>query len=485
MQQGISAGHQETLNTAREILRAGGNAFDAAVAAHLTMFVAEPCMASAGGGGFALTYEPDKGVKFLDFFCQTPSSRGSRPEIDFFPIEVDFGKDKESFYIGAASVAVPGTMAGLFHLQSHFGTMPFSELAAIPIALAKKGVAVDAFQAIDFGLLKPILTYSDAGKEIFMKAEEMKKEGDIICLPMMADFLSFLSSEGVAGFYRGEIGAQIAKTNQDKGGFLQRKDFENYKVNSSTPLRTKFGNHTLHSANNPSIGGVILANFVASMQSEDTAALIKRLNKNLLDIEYQVGEYDRINATNKLASWGNDTITKGTSHFNILDKWGNAIALTTSLGEGNGTFIKGTQMQLNNMLGELFLLPKGAHSWKENRRLNSMMSPSMIVNQQNELQLILGSGGASRIPFAIGQTIKQLFSNKHSLAKAIQAPRMHFHENQLQAEFFEAFEEKPSEPHKIWDQNHMFFGGVHGISKMGKHLQACADPRRFGVSAVF
>lgn len=485
MLQAISAGHQATLNTAKEILHAGGNAFDAAVAAHLTMFVSEPCMASAGGGGFALTYQANKGVRFLDFFCQTPKSKRSLNEINFFPIEVDFGKDTEQFYVGAASVAIPGTMAGLFYLQEHLGTMPFNRLAEIPISQAKEGVALDTFQEIDFGLLEPILTLHSEGKELFTQDGALKKKGDKIYLPAMADFLSFLGEEGLAGFYQGEIGKQIAETNQNQGGHLTRADFEAYTVNEMEALPFYFKKKRIYTANKPSLGGVLLGNFLGGIKEEGKNKVIQRLNQNLLDVPYQLAAFDGREKTNLAANWSGSTSTKGTSHFNILDKWGNAISLTTSIGEGNGTFIKDTQMQLNNMLGELFLLPNGAHSWEPDTRLNSMMSPTMVVNEYQNLELIMGSGGASRIPFAIGQTLHSIFEKGLSLKEAIYAPRMHFHENKLQAEYAEAFSTLPIEDYKTWDQVHMFFGGVNAIRKSEQIIESEADPRRYGVAEVF
>ena len=485
MLQAISAGHQATLHTAKEILHAGGNAFDAAVAAHLTMFVSEPCMASAGGGGFALTYQVNKGVRFLDFFCQTPKRKRKLQELDFFPIEVDFGKDTEQFYVGAGSVAVPGTMAGLFYLQEHFGSMPFKRLAEMPIMQAKEGIALDTFQEIDFGLLEPILTLNPEGKDLFTLNGSLKKQGDKIFLPAMADFLSFLSEEGLSGFYQGEIGKQIAEANQSAGGHLTRADFENYTVNEIEPLQFDYAQKKIFTANKPSLGGVLLGNFLGGIKSEGKNKIIKRLNENLLDVQYQLAEFDSRENTNLAKDWSSNTSTKGTSHFNILDKWGNAISLTTSIGEGNGTFIKGTQMQLNNMLGELFLLPNGAHSWEPNTRLNSMMSPTMVLDANHSLELVTGSGGASRIPFAIGQVLNYLLEKGLSLKDAIHAPRMHWHEHKLQAEFIEAFSSLPAEEYKTWDQLHMFYGGVHAIHKKDKQLESEADPRRYGVAEIF
>jgi len=485
VQQAISAGHQKTLDTAKEILLAGGNAFDAAIAAHLAMFVAEPCMASAGGGGFAMTYQPQHGMRFVDFFCHTPIQKIGTELSDFYPIEVDFGKDTEEFFIGAGSVATPGTIAGLFHLHTNFGSMPFKELAAIPMQLAKEGVAVDKFQAIDFGLLQPILSLHPEGRAIFCQKGTMKQEGDIIYLPEMVDFLEYMINEGSKGFYQGEIGAQITAEHAEQNGLLTRADFENYKVNETKPLSFDYRSQRIHTASYPSIGGIILANYLASIQTDGKSKTIKRLVQKLLDIDYQVQEFDRHYDTKYISTWKGNLSTKGTSHFNILDKWGNAIALTTSIGEGNGTFIKGTQMQLNNMLGELFLLPAGAHSWLANQRLNSMMTPTLVTDHQDLVQMILGSGGASRIPFALGQTLQYAYEDMMSLDLAIEAPRMHYHDQKLQAEFSAALRGEPNVGIKFWDQNHMFFGGINAIQKSEKYCLAHADSRRFGTAEVF
>jgi len=485
MHQAISAGHQKTLETAKEILHAGGNAFDAAIAAHLTMFVAEPCMASAGGGGFAMTYQPQHGMHFIDFFCHTPIQNKRAEQSEFYPIEVDFGKDTEQFYIGAGSVATPGTMAGLFHLLAKFGSMPFKELAAIPMQHAREGVAVDKFHAIDFGLLQPILSLHPVGRDIFCHANAMKKEGDLIRLPRMVDFLEYMISEGQEGFYQGEIGARIAAQQAEYNGLLTRADFENYKVNESKPLSFDYRSQRIHTAAYPSLGGVLLANYLASVQTHGKRKTIKRLVQNILDINYQVQEFDRHYAADYMSIWKGRLSTKGTSHFNILDKWGNAIALTTSIGEGNGTFIEGTQMQLNNMLGELFLLPAGAHSWLANQRLNSMMTPTLVTDHQCNLRMVLGSGGASRIPFALGQGLQYVYEDQLSLEKAIEAPRMHFHDQKLQAEFSAALRGESDKNIKFWEQKHMFFGGINAIQKSDSSCFAHADSRRFGIAEVF
>jgi gamma-glutamyltranspeptidase/glutathione hydrolase len=114
-----------------------------------------------------------------------------------------------------------------------------------------------------------------------------------------------------------------------------------------------------------------------------------------------------------------------------------------------------------------------------------MMSPTIVLDDNDSLELVMGSGGASRIPFAIGQTLNYLIEEGLSLKDAICAPRVHWHERKLQAEYKEAFSGLPKEEYKTWDQIHMFFGGVHAIHKKRKELESEADPRRYGVAEIF
>ncbi len=155
MQHAISAGHEKTLEVAKLILENGGNAFDAAIACHFAMFITEPCMASAGGAGFALAKPKNQAPLFFDFFCQTPQHKHKRTT-DFFEVIVDFGSEKEGFHIGLGSAAVPGTIAGLFEIHRRYGTMPMKDLVSPAIAFANEGVLLNTFQAYDLQLLKPI-----------------------------------------------------------------------------------------------------------------------------------------------------------------------------------------------------------------------------------------------------------------------------------------------------------------------------------------
>ena len=479
----VASGHELTSYTAKEILKAGGNAFDAAIAAYLSMFVTEPHMASAGAAGFATTYQNGK-CKFYDFFCQTPRSKASRDKIDFYPITVDFGNEQEVFHVGLASAAVPGTIAGIWKIHQDLGRLPFKELIVIPSQLATEGVQLNNFQAYDLKLLAPIAKNSLEGQKMFFKDDEPKKVGDSMTIPELPDFLSFLAEEGANGFYKGEIGRKIAYDTQNKGGFLSRKDFENYKVIVKKPIALPYKGMHLQLPNLPSLGGM-LTGIVLNSKDKSLESNLIYTNTLLRSTDYLKTAFEERTGVQIHDDIFN-TNFKGTSHLNVIDSEGQAISLTTSMGEGSGYFIPGIGQQLNNMLGESFLLPEGFHKWKEDIRMSSMMSPTMILNSAKELVFAGGSGGASRIPFAIAQVIKNIYEHGMPLGDAIEAPRMHYQEDIMNLENETLLKQiKYKEKLNIWNKKSIYFGGVHALAKINGEWEAKGDSRREGHGEVF
>jgi len=486
MQQAISAGHELTLKVAKEILHAKGNAFDAAIAAHCAMFITEPCMASAGGNGFALTRTAEGEIQFFDFFCQTPLTKQTNRPLDFYPILVNFGEETEEFHIGLGAAALPGSIAGIFALHRRFGTMPIKDLVAPAIQLAKEGVALNDFQSFDLKLLYPIFQQDTTVKDIFFKNDKIKEKGDVIQMEGMADFLDFIAHEGERGFYQGEVAKTIVTDSNQRGGFLTREDFEKYQVNIISPLQIPFKNKTLHLPNGPSKGGAMLALMLS--QVDNNIQSLTTAIQNVQTLIQQEGQIkvrmDEVFPSNNFRLQPSVSSLRGTSHFNILDKWGNAISLTSTIGEGCGYFIPHTNMQLNNMLGEIFLLPNGAHSWTPNTRMHSMMTPTMVTNENHHLELITGTGGANRIPYAIGQVVYHLFEQQLDLEKSTAFPRVHFQDGKFQVE--KGFEMPKDIPNvNWWDMGSLYFGGVHSILKNEKGIDAVGDARRYGVAEVF
>ena len=141
----VASGHPETSRAAAEILRAGGNAYDAVIAALCAACVAEPLLVSLGGGGFLLSAPHDRDPLVYDFFSQTPMRRRPEAELDFYPIMADFGADQQEFHVGRGSVAVPGVVAGIFAVHRDLGRLPLSEVMQPAISLARQGAGCYCF----------------------------------------------------------------------------------------------------------------------------------------------------------------------------------------------------------------------------------------------------------------------------------------------------------------------------------------------------
>lgn len=485
----ISAGHQITAQAASEILKIGGNAVDAAIAAFFASFVAEPCMSSAGGGAFANVLFDGK-VRLYDFFCQTPRQKRPVSAINFFPVTVDFGDATEDFYVGHGSVAVPGAIAGMFALHKDFGSIPMRELVQPAMAFAKNGIELVPFQALDLKLLEPIFRISPWSKPIFFDDEnQIKKTGAIHHVPKIADFLDFISGEGEQAFYFGEVARKIVETQQSEGGYLTREDFEKYKVIVRQPLSFPYRNHHILTNPLPSTGGSLIALMMINLTQVTDNHLSKEHILNLHQILEKVADFGKL--PHELATALAENLKRHTSkhgsttHFNIVDKQGNAVSLTSTNGEGNGFYIDGTEMMLNNMLGEAALVPEGFHNWKTNVRLSSMMAPTLVLDAEKQFKAALGTGGAGRIPSMIMQVLHLLLDYGLSPLGAVESPRVHLSGNQFNIEK-EGFEELPKASNikqelNIFGKKSLFFGGVHSIVKEKDEWIAVADERREGV----
>lgn len=474
----IAAGHELTADTAFEVLKAGGNIFDATIAAFITAWVAEPCMASAGGGGFATIQTANGQSKVLDFFCQTPAQKRPVKEVNFYPVEIDFGATTEIFHIGRGSAAVPGAVAGVFEMHRHYGYMPMKELVYPAIKAAKEGVRLNDFQHEDLTLLKPIIDVSERGKAQFFKADQLKDIGDVVKMPFLADFLEYLAIEGPNAFYQGEVAEKLIADQQNNGGYLSKSDLANYQVLHHQPLSFSFQDRQILTNPLPSKGGQVLKTFLEEWAADTTP--VNRLSENHLNKLHQVF-YKMVADAQKEKEALNEK-RGSTTHIGIMDNQGNGISLTVSNGEGCGHFIEGTDIHLNNMLGEAALMPEGFHNWQANTRMFSMMSPTLVLDHDKTLEMVLGSGGAGRIPYAIGQVLLNLIHFNQPLATAINSPRVHLQEGVFNIEpGFEVDHPSFVTPHKIWTAQSMYFGGTHTVLAQNGGLDAFGDERRDGV----
>ncbi|MFN7118971.1 MAG: gamma-glutamyltransferase, partial [Saprospiraceae bacterium] len=306
--------------------------------------------------------------------------------------------------------------------------------------------------------------------------------------PQLADFLDYLWREGKDAFYQGEIAQKIVEDYREKGGFLTLQDFADYEVKIRQPLHFTYREQTILTTPAPSIGGMLVQLVLqhlaqqSKFPSHRSAAYIKCLYDIFVKVN-QIGKVpEKLHAA--LQQW-QQKAWGSTTHFSIADRWGNIVSLTVSNGEGCGYFVEGTDIQLNNMLGEAVLMPNGFHSWQENVRLNSMMTPTIVLDKNLHPTTALGTGGAGRIAFAIAQILHLLIDHKHSLQEAVAASRLHLEHNTFHIEAgFEALPPTDQLPHEVkyWQQRSLFFGGVHAIQQQGKHWTGVGDDRREGVA---
>jgi len=478
----IAGGHEQTVEVAEEILRAGGNAFDAAVGALMAAFVTEPCMASAGGGAFATLMKANGEAVVLDFFCQTPKQTKSMQNLDLEPVMIDFGDEQETYYIGKGSNAIPGTLKGLSFINENFGRMPIKDLVQPAIKFAKEGVALNEFQQYDLVLLKDIFSKNEHYKSTFYNGETVKEIGDIINMPDLADFLDYYSKEGSSAFYKGEVANKIVGDHKDKG-IITLADLSDFEVKAKKPFTFNYQQCKIHTNNYTGAGGPIIALILNDLEKG------RPLEKSLLHLANYKNKPSLLNnALDQIMPGHNylyndkPLMSRGTSHFNVLDQWGNAISLTTSIGEGSGYFVEGTGIHINNMLGELGLLPNGINSWLPNQRLGSMMTPT-ILSKNGKARLVLGSGGATRIPYMIAQVIHEYATSK-TLASAIDEARMYFDGSTMHCEQEKFLAIPANIDVHFWNKKTLFFGGVHAVSSKDGHLEAVGDARRFGAAVI-
>jgi gamma-glutamyltranspeptidase / glutathione hydrolase len=502
----IAAGHPKTVEAGRIAFEMGGNAFDAIVASALASFVVEFTLASAGGGGFILTHTQERENLLFDCFCQTPRRSKNPAEVEFYPVSIDFGGASQEFHIGRGSIATPGALSGLWEVSRRLGKLPFSVLAEPAIAYAREGFILSRYNAFCIRLLEGILRQDREGMKIYGPQGELLQEGDRCVMSDFANTLSELSTRGIEDFYRGEIAHQIDRDLQT-GGYVTLADLGAYRTLVRRPLSTTYRGYDLLTNPPPSSGGILIAFALKWLENCDFSGIscldrphLGRLAEAMAVTNqaraeaydrsiHQEGIEEEFLSPEFLATYGNKW--GSTTHISVLDSEGNAASATFSNGEGSAYTIPGTGIILNNMLGEADLNPLGFHHWPSDRRISSMMSPTIVL-QAGRPRFVLGSGGSNRIRTAILQVISHLLDFGQPLDTAVKNARIHWESGQLDLEPFPGREEAIAEalfPHtsrvSLWQERNMFFGGVHavGILPSGE-LTATGDLRRDGVGLV-
>ena len=511
----VSSGHSLTTSSAIQVLEAGGNAYDAILAAYMTAVVVEPALTSLGGGGYLLAHTAKGEDVLYDFFVQTPSLKEVNGPLDFFPVTVDFGTTTQAFHVGHASVAVPGGVEGVMQIHKDLGVLPFDKIIKPAQKYAREGTPVTKFQAHVMDILWPIFDSTKGSRDLYSGEgnKTSPKEGEYLKNPDYADFLDRLAKEGSDFFYTGDIARQIVSDMKARGGYITLDDLAGYKVVKRKPVHTKYRGAELITNTPPSAGGVLIAftlslcekmkihrlsygspeyltvlakimkiTNVARADNLDGALLKDDISNTFLDstfVDLYKNEVDGI--TNHMGS---------TTHISVIDSVGNCASMTTSNGEGSGYVIPGVGIHMNNMLGEEDLHPKGFNNWSENERISSMMSPSVLIEKSGR-KIALGTGGSNRIRTALLQVIVNIVDRNMSIKEAVDASRIHFEQGILDVEpgfspdvlstLRNNFEKINTHKHKG-----IFFGGVHCaiFDSSSDTFSGYGDERRSGKSKL-
>lgn len=475
----IAAGHAETARAGQIILEQGGNAFDAALAASLASFVAEPSLTSLGGGGFMTAVQANGKATVYDFFVQTPQQRRPIEEVEFVESLINFGTTVQPQFIGRGAAAVYGCPAGISHIHEQLGSLPFAEIAAPALNLCKEGVVITPYQAYTIAILEAVLMFGEESMETFCKGEKLIQEGERLFRPRFADTLEAYVREGKDLFYRGEIAQRYAQDCKEHGGSVFMEDLHAYQIFERRPKRLDLNQLSVLTNPPPSAGGSLITHGLsflqeAAMQRPSGPAYIKLLADAMREME-DFREH-------KLDLLGN------TTHISVMDAQGNAAAITTTLGGASGRNIPGTGIPNNNMLGETDLHPGGPYQWKENQRVTSMMSPTIVLRDGKPV-IVTGSGGSSRIRTALLQILVNLTRHGMSVQEAVNHPRIHWEKGLLNIEpgLIQEGERlhMPEATLKHWAESNMFFGGAHTVVRNPDGaLDGCADARRDGAVRV-
>ena len=447
-----------------EILKNGGNAFDAMIATDLALAVVYPNAGNLGGGGF-MVYRLADGTKgSLDYREKAPLKSSKNMYLDENSNIV-----KGLSIKGGLSVAVPGTVAGLFEIHEKFGSLPFSQLIQPSIDLAEQGYVISKKQAN---------TLNQFQNEIYELNDSIKlfdskfQEGDVFVNKSLSKTLKKIQSEGKDAFYDGELTSVMIDYLNKKGGILTYDDFKLYEPIWRDPLIFNYKDLKIISMGPPSSGGVVLGQILRTIEDVDLSKIKHNsteyiqllveaeklsfadrskylgdpdfnaipisslLNKNYLKDRF--GDFKFENATKssniRPGSFFKESIE--TTHYSIVDKYGNAVSVTTTLNGNYGSKLISGELGFffNNEMDDFSIKPGypnmyglvggEINSIEPEKRMLSSMTPT-IVEQNGKLSLILGSPGGPTIITSVLQTILNFYEYGFDIQKSVDLPRFH------------------------------------------------------------
>jgi gamma-glutamyltranspeptidase/glutathione hydrolase len=440
------------------VLEDGGNAADAAVAASLASCVTETVMTGLLGGGHAVYYEAaSRRVRNLDCFVAVPGLGDEPRDAELIHLDVPFGAELVHYAVGPASCAVPGLPAGLEALWREHGRLPWRRLVEPALQLARDGVDFPPAHAACLAMLAPVMTMNE-GAAIYAPGGELLRAGDRLEQPGLVAALGALADDAAA-VYRGAIATELLALSAERGGLLNRADFEAYEARWTDPVEIGYA------------GGRLVTRGGLSAVPE-TVPRLPRL--------HGLDETERVLAL--VDAFGTPVDLHGdTTNVSVVDRDSNACAFTSSLGLGSGDFIPGLDLHLNSMLGEADLL-RGR--LEPGSRMESMMAP-LLAFDGDGLSLAGGAAGGTRLRTALLSVVAGILDEGLAAETAVERARLHAAPEVVNAEpgvDEAALDELEARGLRVrrWPARHHYFGGVSVVSRAG----AAGDPRRSGAAST-
>lgn len=465
-QQAVAAPDTFSANAAMAVLQEGGNAVDAAIATQFVLAVTLPEAGNIGGGGF-MTLVHDGKPGFLDFREMAPG-KASR---DMYLDANGKVKPHDSLY-GVRASGVPGSVAGMWAAHQKHGSLPWSRLLQPAVNLAEQGFVVPE------KLARNIERFVKKGQEKglsnnFSRYFSKATAGSTFVQPELAATLKRIQNEGKAGFYQGKTARLLADFMQQHDGLITEDDLSRYQAIWREPVQVSWQGYTLVTAPAPSSGGIAVAQWLgmfeqaqqgmtpASHNSVEYIHLLSEIGKRVFaDRAKYLGDPDfidvpmaqliddkyiarRASQVNPAAISDSQSIKPGlheseqTTHFSIVDKWGNAVAITTTLnlGFGSGMVVSGAGFLLNDEMDDFSAkagVPNffGAVGGKANeiqpyKRMLSSMTPTVVLNADKDVALVTGSPGGTTIISSVTQSVLNALHFDMSAEQAVNAPRFH------------------------------------------------------------
>jgi gamma-glutamyltranspeptidase/glutathione hydrolase len=514
-------------DVASNILNAGGNAVDAAIAASFVLAVTEPEAGNIGGGGFMLIYLNDE-AHFLDYRETAPLAAHRDMYLD-----EDGGVVEGLSRVGHLSAGVPGAVAGLWEAHQRFGSLPWTDLVSPAIALARDGfpVPIQLAEMGKYGASKY------AGKTNFEKYFGSMQEGELFRQPELAATLDRIAEHGKDGFYSGETAQFIVSEMQRGNGLITAQDLDRYKAVWREPLRSDWREYEVLSAPPPSSGGFAviqllkIKDFLAhefegvSHNSSQYVHLVSEIEKRVFadraeylgDTDYVDVPMDQLLSDEYMRMRAREInpdeitiitdVTPGlesmeTTHFSIVDRHGNAVSTTTTLNLsfGSGVIVEGAGFLLNDEMDDFSVKPgipnafgvvgNIANEIQPGKRMLSSMSPTILL-KDNEVEMVVGTPGGSTIFTSVFQTIVNVIDYGMTPLEAVGATR--FHHQLLPPDLITYSPLVPLADDTISQLSDLgyrpiphpySFGDVQVIVKDAESWNAASDPRKRGESRV-